>query len=363
MESWDINKPRKLQFDVSIDGIDPNRLTGQLQITCNENTLVFPVTINGKKMSATISPIQSVLKENIPPGVKIDCSLVVLGEGYYWNPWSDIFESSTSMGVTHVDVKASLKEKELLDEDKDLYDEFNIPDPDSKGSKGFDNQASKKSPPQHNTQQTDPENEFDELRAPVNPMSATGTLPKTYFSLTESQKKKIMVEEVNAVKKGISLSETNKNDNITALRYRTKVREKLMELYNEAQNDKAKKTEKKSIKPLTESKKVVLNDHPEVKGVDRSNVTEQDVINLLCSYGMTREGTQQRMIESASGGNKSTPWAAIYSTIENMLKPNNPQINQFEDQIKFMASKSVLEGHISSQVDNSKPSLLDLIKK
>ena len=64
---------------------------------------------------------------------------------------------------------------------------------------------------------------------------------------------------------------------------------------------------------------MILNDHVS-NDIDNGEINESDVINLMISHGMTKSTSQQRMIESATGGSDKIIWPAVYSTINNMLK-------------------------------------------
>jgi len=364
MESLDVSKPKTLQFDVSIGGIDHTKLTGQFQVTFNEVVLTFPVEIREAKMLTEIPAIQSILKDSIPVGSKVDCNLLIFGEGYYWNPWSSSYEASTSVYVESVREKPQRHKKSLLDEDKALFDQFNIPDSDSKGSEGYIDQSSKTKPMEANDNNglaIDGEQavsssplDFPTYRQIADPSLDRSPVCRT---LNKTDKKQIMAQEIDAVRNGKPLSETNKNDDIVALKFRTRVRDKLLEAIKESKNESKKVVvnKQKTIKESIEDKQtqMILNDHVS-NDIDNGEINESDVINLMISHGMTKSTSQQRMIESATGGSDKIIWPAVYSTINNMLKPNVDSSSSMEEQIKFMSSKFK---------DNSSGSLMDNLRK
>ena len=364
MESLDITKSKSLQFGVSINGIEHTKLTGQFQLSYNDIAISFPVEISESKMTVDLPSIQSLLKENIPVGSKIDCDLLIFGDGHYWNPWSESYKVASSVRVESVEetskldntvsesevlfnenkvssvsvesVKETRNGKSLLDEDKELFEQFNIPDASSKASEGFENQDSKTKPV--DIPEDKKELDFETYRKVDIPI--LDNIPTKVLSNVE--KKKIMAQEIEAIKKGTPLSETNKNDNIKELKFRTRVREKLMEAVNVKEKHKPKtklKSKSETIKESIESRKtqMLLSDHDHSLSGD---VTEEDVRELMVSYGMSKSSSQKRMIENASGyGGGKLEWAAVYSTINNMLKPNGDAASSMEEQMKLMAGK------------------------
>jgi hypothetical protein len=89
MIELDINKPRNFKFDVSIDGINSDILTGFLRLEINNIEYGFPAIVTNESVSADIPALKNIVKREIKSGDKIKARLDVTGDGYYMDPWHE----------------------------------------------------------------------------------------------------------------------------------------------------------------------------------------------------------------------------------------------------------------------------------
>lgn len=109
MLKLNINKKRKLNFEVQIGGIDTEQLSGSLKFKIDGIEYGFPVEIKNESIIAEIPPLRNIIKREIQEGEKVEASLELNGNGYFINPWSDKFKIANPVTV---EAKIALEDEE-----------------------------------------------------------------------------------------------------------------------------------------------------------------------------------------------------------------------------------------------------------
>ncbi len=97
---------KSLVFNVQIQGIESEQLTGALRLLVDGIEYGFPVEFDGDEIYVKIPPINEVIKRNLKNGDIIEGRLDVIGNGMYMHPWSGEFQVSTPVQVEAKLVKA-----------------------------------------------------------------------------------------------------------------------------------------------------------------------------------------------------------------------------------------------------------------
>ena len=130
----DTNEPKKMRFNVNIQGVDFKQLQGSVKFKLEGVEYGFPVDILKDHISVDVPPLDDIIKKGLNDGEMIECQLDVFGEGFYMNPWTGQFElkrkatveatmvydevpSNSSSGIRQP--KITLKEDNILEDDSE----------------------------------------------------------------------------------------------------------------------------------------------------------------------------------------------------------------------------------------------------
>lgn len=89
MIELDITKPKNFKFDINIDGINVDELTGFLRFEMSGIEYGFPAVITKDSISVDIPSLKNIVNREIKNGEKIKARLDVVGEGNYISPWDE----------------------------------------------------------------------------------------------------------------------------------------------------------------------------------------------------------------------------------------------------------------------------------
>ena len=112
MLKLNINKKRKLNFEVQIGGINTDQLSGSLKFIIDGIEYGFPAEIKSESILVEIPPLRNIIKREIQEGEKIEGSLELNGNGYFMNPWNDTFKITNPVTV---EAKITIEDDEVLD--------------------------------------------------------------------------------------------------------------------------------------------------------------------------------------------------------------------------------------------------------
>ncbi len=86
---------RKLQFEVSIQGINYDELQGSLKFIIEDVEYGIPVKIQRDLVSVEVPPLEEIVARGMKNGDVVECKLDIFGNGFYINPWGGQFELAT----------------------------------------------------------------------------------------------------------------------------------------------------------------------------------------------------------------------------------------------------------------------------
>jgi hypothetical protein len=89
MIELDVTKPKNFKFDMTIDGINSDVLTGFLRLEIGNVEYGFPAVVTSESISADIPSLKSIVNREIKNGETIKARLDVVGDGYYMPAWAE----------------------------------------------------------------------------------------------------------------------------------------------------------------------------------------------------------------------------------------------------------------------------------
>jgi len=284
MQTLDISKSKKFQFEVNINGINPNELQGLFEFVIGGIHYGFPVEIRDSIIKAEIPPLTEVVKKNITSGSVLECNLSVYGNGFHLEPWSGKFEAHAPVQMeAHMSFTEEDDKIEMIDEKAKSVEAKLIESADEDLSEP----------------NLDVLESISESPGP-SPMRVEENKTKQKAVLNENYKKlmkQIIKEEMLYIKTGKRIRNI-KEDTKTKRIIRMKVRKKLVETLK---NKKAKQA--------------LLNESVS----SQCACQIEDPISLMESVGMTNKKTQERLLEVAKAKAGDDP-VSIYDTIKKMIE-------------------------------------------
>ncbi len=277
MQTLDISKSKKFQFEVNINGINPKELQGLFEFVIGGIHYGFPVEIKDSIIKAEIPPLTEIVKKNITSGSILECNLSVYGNGFHLEPWTGKFEAhapvqmEAHMSFTEEDDKTKSIEAKLIESKDEEIIEPNL----------------------------DVLESITESPGP-SPMRVEENKAKQKAVINENYKKlmkQIIKEEMIYIKTGKRIRNVQE-DTKTKRIIRMKVRKKLVEILK---NKKAKQA--------------LLNESVS----SQCACQIEDPISLMESVGMTNKKTQERLLEAAKAKAGDDP-VSIYDTIKKMIE-------------------------------------------
>ncbi len=122
---------KNLQFEVVIQGIDYDELTGSLKFMIEDVEYGIPVKIQKDLVSVEVPPLEEIVAKGMKDGDVVECKLDIFGNGFYLNPWDGQFELKTPIKMETTQVKvdndprsktkriqATLKEEKIEEENE-----------------------------------------------------------------------------------------------------------------------------------------------------------------------------------------------------------------------------------------------------
>ena len=263
MQTLNISKAKKIQFEVNINGVNSSELEGLFEFIVEGVHYGFPVEINNSSIKVELPPLTEVIKTNISTGNILECKLSVYGNGFYLTPWKGEFEADSP-----VQMEAHMT---LIEDEEDI-----------------------------------PEPNLDSLtEAPgPSPMRVEHIKRKNKKDLVEKEDtvklmKQIIKEEITYIKTG-KKNNSIKTESKIRKTIRRKVKGKLLEIL------KNKKVRQSLINEATSKK-------------PKCDCSVGDPIALMESVGMTNKNTQERMIDMAKRKAGNDP-DSIFDTIKTMVR-------------------------------------------
>ncbi len=283
MQTLDISKSKKFQFEVNINGINSNELQGLFEFVIGGIHYGFPVEIKDSIIKAEIPPLTDIVKKNITTGSVLECNLSVYGNGFHLEPWAGKFEAQAPVQMeAHMSFTEEDDKVEIIEQEKEIktVEAKLIESPDEEQT------------PEPNLDVLEP---ITESPGPSPMRVEKNNKEKQKDLLNKSLMKQIIKEEIFYIKTGKrvrNIQEDTKNKKII----RMKVRKKLVEVLK---NKKAKEA--------------ILNEN--ISCVCK----KEDPISLMESVGMTNKKTQTRLLEAAKIKAGDDP-VSIYDTIKKMIE-------------------------------------------
>jgi hypothetical protein len=112
---------RNLQFEVSIQGINYDELQGSLKFIIEDVEYGIPVKIQRDLVSVEVPPLEEIVARGMKNGDVVECKLDIFGNGFYINPWGGQFELATpvKMEAKRFNIDNKQPEKKVIAELKE----------------------------------------------------------------------------------------------------------------------------------------------------------------------------------------------------------------------------------------------------
>lgn len=346
------NEPRTMHFDVNIQGVDFKQLQGSLRFNLEDIQYGFPVNILRDHIEVDVPPLDEIIKKGLIDGETIECQLDVFGEGFYMQPWTGHFElkrrAVIEAKMTYNDttspespmktmVEATMIEEKIEDKviEKKLVVEEDIKDGDETSQliKLLEKLVSKRlSIPEGTTllpkdktkNKTHDNKDIDVSKGimgkrgkrdiVIEPPDEDGKIEKESKANKKLQIMDSLVEKF--------LTRANLKDKPQKVQH--KIREKAKRVIEQKlanrQSQKKEKTQQ-TLKPY------IFKEAGDI-------ITESDIHKLFKSVGMTKQSSQERIIEVAKkmGGDDIS---GIYHSLKRIVKPTKSP-SSYEEFIKSM---------------------------
>jgi len=345
----DVTKPKYFQFNANIDGIDYHTLKGRLVFIYDNVAYGFETKIFKDRVEVEIPALQDIVKKRIDTNDELSCSLEIMGEGFFLNPWKEKLEieRSTYVDSSHV-IVSDIEEKAKLNTEADEIDKKSstLLEEDIKYLKTLKKQLS-----QNNILQDGASSEpsllleEDVVKEKTKISKRTPKISKNLKKKIKFDKKKFINEiakiEEHAVLNGIPLEETAKEDTAEQLKLRVKVRKIFQEAFDKKQKNKQKQISEASKQPIENEQN---NKEINFDNIKENDINKKTIIMMMESVGMTSERTHNRMIQHAKDKGAKND-VEIFYNIKNMLYPTNPQSGEnlqenYQQQVDFFTKRS-----------------------
>jgi len=114
MIKLNVNSKKKLQFDVSVSGVQTEDLKGSMKIVMEKIEYGFPISIIDGKIVVEIPALNDFIKEESLNEDTVKASLGIIANDTYIVPWEDsiIIESPVKVEAIMSDIQ-TIMEKEL----------------------------------------------------------------------------------------------------------------------------------------------------------------------------------------------------------------------------------------------------------
>lgn len=86
-----VNESKKIDFDVSISGIQLSELKGSLKFTIDDIEYGFPINITENNIQVVIPSLNNVLP-NLKENISVKAELNIIAGDTYLTPWNDIIK-------------------------------------------------------------------------------------------------------------------------------------------------------------------------------------------------------------------------------------------------------------------------------
>lgn len=96
---------KNLQFEVVIQGINYDELTGSLKFIIEDVEYGIPVKIQKDLVSVEVPPLEEIVAQGMRDGDVVECKLDIFGNGFYLNPWDGQFELKTPVKMETTQLK------------------------------------------------------------------------------------------------------------------------------------------------------------------------------------------------------------------------------------------------------------------
>lgn len=83
------NEKKRLKFNISVSGVEPNDLTGSMKIIVEGVEYGFPILIENGDVVVNILPFSTISGRKFRDGEKFDARLDIIAGDTYLKPWSD----------------------------------------------------------------------------------------------------------------------------------------------------------------------------------------------------------------------------------------------------------------------------------
>jgi len=363
----DTNEPKKMRFNVNIQGVDFKQLQGSVKFKLEGVEYGFPVDILKDHISVDVPPLDDIIKKGLNDGEMIECQLDVFGEGFYMNPWTGQFElkrkatveatmvydevpSNSSSGIRQP--KITLKEDNILEDDSEkskisLKEDINDGNETEQLIKLLEKLVSKRLNVPEGTTITDEEiADLSDEPPKVQTLSSVPDKNKNVDMnkgiLGKRGKRNIVVEPPKRMNEKKSKNIKIMDSLVEKFLQRSQIKDvspqkrKLIE--NKIKNKILKMNESK--KKPQKKQKIIESKKPQNKYKLKElgdQISKSDLKYLFESVGMTKETSQKRMIDVARKMG-SDDISEIYHTIKRIVKPSK-QPSSYEDFVKATSSQ------------------------
>jgi|GEM_PF-2500909 len=270
---------KSLTFNVQIQGIESDQLTGALRLVLDEIEYGFPANFNGDEISVVIPPINEVIKRDLRDGIMLAGRLDIMGNGFYMKPWEGQFNVSAPVQIEAKLVKTK-GSKVTKESKKDGITVTSV-------------QEGKKKPKKKAVVE-DEFLDFEEL---------------TELDFEFDEEVDVLSEDKPSVK-----VEGKIRENLT------KASGLLEKVYQRRELLKKKKAEK--VKKVQESKKPKppqTTKKPATRGIQ----SEADIFRMMSSMGMKNKRVQEAMLEKAEALVGKDDLNALAEQVKNILTRSN----------------------------------------
>ncbi|GIU69068.1 MAG: hypothetical protein KatS3mg002_0304 [Candidatus Woesearchaeota archaeon] len=311
------SEPKRLKFNVSIDGIRPEDLSAFIRFMVNGVELGFKGVIENNIIRVEIPPLDEIVGKHLLGDVTTKGRLDVYGAGYYLSPWED-----------NIFIKKSIKIEATIQSEDDMpHEEMHS------------------SQPMVQCMDVEEENDLDEnvsaniagFESPTPPISKRTTMDDIDYDTNdflvdkklkeqEEEEEKIhnfVLQRVKAKLQKMELKEKKSDSPPPKKKAKKIIKESKSSSLKSSIKPSPKKTikKKKSIKETKNKKpikpKTVINEN-EVK-------TKEDIIKYMESKGVQNKKFQNMLLERAEMMSEGADISSLFDTIKKMLDVNSVQ--------------------------------------
>lgn len=311
------SEPKRLKFNVSIDGIRPEDLSAFIRFMVNGVELGFKGVIENNVIRVEIPSLDEIVGKHLLGDITTKGRLDVYGAGYYLSPWED-----------DIFIKKSIKIEATIEPEDNIS-----------------NEEMKSSQPMVQCMEVEEENDLDEnvsaniagFESPTPPISKRTTMDDVDYETNDllvDKKLKEQEEEEEKIHNLVLQRVKAKLQNMELKEKKSdlpKKKKKIKKVIKESKTSSSKSSTKSSSKKSTKKKKSIKETENKKSTKPKTIIneaeikTKEDIIRYMESKGVQNEKFQKMLLERAEMICEGTDISSLFDTIKKMLTINPAQ--------------------------------------